>query len=82
MIIQYKIRVYIAFLIARLQISKFSKKLYRQSKLLLVANKFNKSRYKSSLNDCAFSFPLTFLFFLLLLVSFPFRLTLAMFQTS
>ena len=36
-----KIRVYHAFLIARLQISKFNKKLYRQSKLLPVANKFS-----------------------------------------
>ena len=68
-----KIRVYGAFLITRPQISKFNKKLYRQSKLLPAANKFNKSRYKSSFNDCAFSFLLTFLVFLL--VSFPFCLT-------
>ena len=51
-----KICVHIAFLIARLQISKFNKKLYCQSKLLPVANKFNKSRYKSSLSDGAFLF--------------------------
>ena len=54
-----KIRVYLAFLIARLQMSEFNKKLYRQSKLLPV----NKSRDKSSLNDCAVSFLLTFLGF-------------------
>ena len=58
-----KIRVYLAFSIARLQISKFIKKLYRQSKLLLVASKLSESRYKSSLNDRAFSFLLTSLFF-------------------
>ena len=56
-----KICVYLAFLIARLQISKFNKKLYRQSKLLPVANKFNKIRHTPSLNDCAFSLLLTFL---------------------
>ena len=58
-----KIHVYLAFLIARLQISKFNKKLHRQSKLLPVANKFNKIRYKSSFNDRAFSFMLAFLVF-------------------
>ena len=58
-----KIRVYLAFLIARLQISKFNKKPYCQSKLLPVTNKFNKSRYKPSFNDCAFSFLLTFVVF-------------------
>ena len=60
-----KVRVYLAFLIAKLQISRFNMKLYRQCKLLFVANKFDKSRYESSLNDCAFSFLLTsfFVFF-------------------
>ena len=75
-----KIRVYLAFLIARLQILKFNKKPCRRSKLLFVANKFNESRYKSSFNDCAYSFLLAFLVFLL--VSLPFRLTLAMFLAS
>ena len=60
-----KIRVYHAFLITKLQISKFNKKLYRQSNLLPVANKFNKSRCKSSFNDCAFSCLFTFLVFFL-----------------
>ena len=57
------------------------KKLYRQSKLLPVANQFNKSRYESSFNDWAFSFLLTYLV-ILLLGSFPFRLTFAIFQQS
>ena len=46
-----RIRVYLTFLIPRLQISKFNKKLYSKSKLLPVANKINQCRYKSSLND-------------------------------
>ena len=58
-----KIRVYLACLIAKFQIPKFDKKLYHQSKLLPVANKFNKSRYESFSNNCAFLFLLTFLFF-------------------
>ena len=42
---------------------KSNNKLCCQPKLLPVANKINKSRHKSSLNDRVFSFLLTFLVF-------------------
>ena len=74
-----KIRIYLAVLIARLEISKFIKKLYRQSKLLPVADKFNESR-KILFERLCFLVSVNIPCFLL--VSFPFRLTLLMFQTS
>ena len=49
-----KIRIYLAFLIARLQMLMFNKKLYRQCKLLPVANKF-KELYASLLLTTALS---------------------------
>ena len=78
-----KIRVYFSFLIARLQISKWKKELCCQSNLLpkccLLLIKSIKVDYKSSLNDW---FLVSVDVLCLLLVSFPFLLTLAMFQTS
>ena len=61
MVIQYENSCLPCIFIAILQISRLNKELCHQSKLLPVPSKINKSRYQSSLNDCAFSSLLTFL---------------------